>query len=91
MVNSILTHITNEFDKLNSKLVPQIDELRNKNTEVKAENIEFKAENIKLKQALEKHEFRFMKLEQNDKDTAVENAELKVRVVKLEQKQSQTD
>ncbi|CAG8698686.1 29977_t:CDS:2, partial [Racocetra persica] len=31
------------------------------------------------------------KLEQNDKDTASENAELKARVAKLEQKQSQTN
>ncbi|CAG8820889.1 28515_t:CDS:2, partial [Gigaspora margarita] len=37
------------------------------------------------------HESRFIKLEQNDKDTASENAELKARVAKLEQKQSQTD
>ncbi|CAG8801791.1 30944_t:CDS:2, partial [Gigaspora margarita] len=38
-----------------------------------------------------KYESRFVKLEQNNKDTAVENAELKARVAKLEQKQSQTD
>ncbi|CAG8802978.1 27518_t:CDS:2 [Gigaspora margarita] len=62
-------------------------------------------ENIKLKQALEEHENRFTnlekkdqektnliaKLEQNDKDTATENAVLKARVAKLEQKQSQND
>ncbi|CAG8692028.1 14502_t:CDS:1, partial [Acaulospora colombiana] len=41
--------------------------------------------------ALEEHESRFAKLEQNDKDAAVENAELKARVAKLEQRQSKTD
>ncbi|CAG8509830.1 3118_t:CDS:2 [Paraglomus occultum] len=54
--------------------------------EVEAENIEHKAENVKLKQALEEHESRFAKLEQNDKDN-----ELKARVAKLEQKQSKAD
>ncbi|CAG8697122.1 1604_t:CDS:2, partial [Scutellospora calospora] len=61
------------------------------NTEIKSENIELKAENVKLKQALGEHESRFIKLDQNDKDTASENAELKARVVKLKQKQLQTD
>jgi hypothetical protein len=32
-----------------------------------------------------------VKLERNDKDTATENAELKARVAKLEQKQLQND
>src|SRR6185369_17162021 len=41
---------------------------------------------VKLKQALEEHESRFVKLEQNDKYTASENAKLKVRVAKLEHK-----
>ncbi|RHZ83005.1 hypothetical protein Glove_101g2 [Diversispora epigaea] len=87
--------------ELNSKHISQIVEPRKENaeifelkkkfSEVETENIELKAENIKLKQALEEHEFRFIKLEQNDKDTASENAELKARVVKLEQKQLQTD
>ncbi|CAG8615419.1 3204_t:CDS:2, partial [Paraglomus occultum] len=74
-----------------SKLVAENDILRREDTEIKFENNELKAENVKLKQALEEHESRFAKLEQNDKDTAVENAELKVRVAKLEQKQSKTD
>ncbi|RIB00338.1 hypothetical protein C2G38_2234677 [Gigaspora rosea] len=84
--------------ELNSKLIAIIAELRKENakiktenTELKAENIKVKAENEKLKQTLEEHESRFVKLEQNDKDTAVENAELKARVAKLEKKQSQTD
>ncbi|CAG8494170.1 13221_t:CDS:10 [Acaulospora colombiana] len=73
------------------KLVDDNDTLRRENAEIKSENIELKAENVKLKQALEEHESRFIKLEQNDKDTATENAELKARVAKLEQKQSQSD
>ncbi|CAG8551144.1 4278_t:CDS:2, partial [Cetraspora pellucida] len=60
-------------------LVAENDILRQKNTEIKSENIELKTENAKLKQALKEHESRFMKLEQNDKDTALENAKLKVR------------
>ncbi|CAG8689265.1 11601_t:CDS:2, partial [Acaulospora colombiana] len=59
-------------------------------SEVEAENNELKAENVKLEQALEEHESRFIKLEQNNKDTDSENAELKARVAKLEQKQSQS-
>ncbi|RIB11845.1 hypothetical protein C2G38_2202369 [Gigaspora rosea] len=68
-----------------SKLVAENDILRQENTEIKSENIELKTENAKLKQALKEHESRFMKLEQNDKDTASENAKLKARVAKLEQ------
>ncbi|CAG8771310.1 17295_t:CDS:1 [Cetraspora pellucida] len=78
--------------ELNSKLIAIIAELRKENAEIKTENTELKAENIKvkaenekLKQTLEEHESRFMKLEQNDKDTATENDELKSRVAKLEQ------
>ncbi|CAG8803395.1 5174_t:CDS:2, partial [Gigaspora rosea] len=74
-----------------SKLVAENDILRRENTEIKSENIKLKTENAKLKQALKEHESRFMKLEQNDKDTASENAKLKARVAKLEQKQLQTD
>ncbi|CAG8647918.1 10415_t:CDS:2 [Gigaspora rosea] len=72
------------------RLAAENDILRRENTEIKSENIELKAENVKLKQSLEEHESRFIKLEQNDKDTASENAELKARVVKLEQKQLQS-
>ncbi|RIB14996.1 hypothetical protein C2G38_2193460 [Gigaspora rosea] len=60
-----------------SKLVAKNDILRRENTEIKSENIKLKTENAKLKQALKEHESRFMKLEQNDKDTASENAKLK--------------
>lgn len=63
--------------ELNSDLIRQITELRKNFAEVETEN-------IKLKQD-EEIEARFVKLERNDKDTATENAEL--RVAKLEQKQ----
>ncbi|RHZ72313.1 hypothetical protein Glove_243g8 [Diversispora epigaea] len=99
MSNDQLT--INTLRELNSRFASEITELRKENaeipefrkkfSEVEAENIKLKAENIKLKQALEERESRFVKLEQNDKDTAVENAELKARVAKLEQKQSQTN
>ncbi|RHZ78665.1 hypothetical protein Glove_158g77 [Diversispora epigaea] len=99
MSNDQLT--INILRELNSRLASEITELRKENaeipilrknfSEVEAENNKLKAENVKLKQALEEHESRFVKLEQNDKDTAVENAELKARVAKLEQKQSQID
>ncbi|RHZ87881.1 hypothetical protein Glove_29g91 [Diversispora epigaea] len=79
------------LEEQNSKLIAENDILKRENTEIKSENIELKAENVKLKQALEEHESRFIKLEQNDKDTASENAKLKARVAKLEQKQLQTD
>ncbi|KAF0561131.1 zinc finger bed domain-containing protein 1-like [Gigaspora margarita] len=99
MSNDQLT--INTLRELNSRLASEITELRKENAEiselrkkfskVEAENIELKAEKVKLKQALKEHESKFVKLEQNDKDTAVENAELKARVAKLEQKQSQND
>ncbi|CAG8438898.1 9106_t:CDS:2 [Cetraspora pellucida] len=77
--------------ELNSRLLSDIDKLRKKNDNVIAENIKLKAKNIKLKQSLEEHESRFIKLEQNDKDTTSENAELKARVAKLKQNQSQNN
>ncbi|CAG8818121.1 10278_t:CDS:2, partial [Gigaspora margarita] len=42
--------------------------------------------NAKLKQVLKEYKFKFIKLEQNDKDTALENAKFKARVAKFEQK-----
>ncbi|CAG8626928.1 14834_t:CDS:2 [Cetraspora pellucida] len=65
--------------------------MANKQSKIKSENIKLKAENVKLKQSFEEHEYRFIKLEQNNKDTASENVKLKARIAKLEQKQSQTD
>ncbi|KAF0500574.1 crinkler family protein [Gigaspora margarita] len=83
---------TVSLQELNSKLIAIIAELRKENAEIKTENTKLKAENIKVKakneklnQTLEEHESRFIKLEQNDKDTATENDELKSRVTKLEQ------
>ena len=78
--NSKLVAEITELKRQNS----EITELKRENAEIKAENIELKTENAKLKQALEEHESRFMKLEQNDKNT-----ELKARVAKLEQRQLQ--
>ncbi|RIB07433.1 hypothetical protein C2G38_2214457 [Gigaspora rosea] len=63
-----------ELRKENAK----IPELRKKFSKVETENIELKTKNVKLKQILEEHESRFVKLEQNDKDTAVKNAEFKL-------------
>ncbi|CAH1768496.1 11654_t:CDS:2, partial [Entrophospora sp. SA101] len=48
--------------------IAEIANLRKENAEVKSENIKVKVENAKLKQALEKHEARFMNLEQRDKE-----------------------
>ncbi|RHZ74198.1 hypothetical protein Glove_227g120 [Diversispora epigaea] len=99
MSNDQLT--INTLKELNSRFVSEITKLRKENVEilelkkkfskVEAENIKLRVENVKLKQALEEYEFRFVKLEQNDKNTAIENSELKVRVAKLKQKQLQTD
>nr|CAG8622833.1 7425_t:CDS:2 [Entrophospora candida] len=69
----------------------QISKLVAENNILRQENTEIKSENVKLKQALEEHESRFKKLEQNDKNTTTENAELKARVAKLEQRQLQND
>ncbi|CAG8700841.1 2325_t:CDS:1, partial [Cetraspora pellucida] len=87
MSNDQLT--INTLRELNSRLALQIDELRKENTEVKAEN-------TRLKQAIEENvmlKIRFEELEKKNKtDTAkltAENAELKDRVTKLEQKQTQ--
>ncbi|CAJ0833025.1 2577_t:CDS:2 [Entrophospora sp. SA101] len=52
----------------NSKLIAEITELSKENVKVNAENIEIKAENAKLRQALEGHETRITKLEQEEKE-----------------------
>jgi hypothetical protein len=50
--------------------------------------VEAKTENIKLMQELK---IGIKELEKNRIDTATENAELKAKVMKLEQKQSQNE
>ncbi|KAF0383972.1 hypothetical protein F8M41_011647 [Gigaspora margarita] len=74
-----------------SKDLSELDLLRQRIIDLEAKNTKVKAENAKLKQTPKDYELRFAKLEQNDKDTATENAELKFRVAKLEQKQLQND
>ncbi|CAG8475171.1 6843_t:CDS:2 [Cetraspora pellucida] len=87
MLNDQLT--INTLRELNSRLALQIDELRKKNTEVKAEN-------TRLKQAIEENvilKIRFKELEKKNKTNTVKliakNVELKDKVSKLEQKQTQ--
>ncbi|CAG8476676.1 2224_t:CDS:10, partial [Paraglomus occultum] len=85
--------------ELNSKLLAEISELRKeyaKIPELRKKYAEIEAGNVKLRQVIEESielKTRFEELEKNNKtDTAkltAENTELKDRITKLEQKQTQ--
>ncbi|CAH1765112.1 4504_t:CDS:1 [Entrophospora sp. SA101] len=80
--------------ELNSKLVAEIANLRKENTEIpelKKENAVLLAENARLKRAMEEHEARFAKLEQNDKDKTSLIAKLDDDIKEIKQGHSEKE